>query len=397
MYINKIIPVIFVILLFLADTYPAERVIYAGTRASSYGAYPRPTYKQWVNLFYNMADCFSGSKPAALWGIGRMGPKAAPGCIVEFASDGQIYENVTFEVMPDLNHEELLSYFDNYDIDIFLQVEPGQAEVLLLMNLILEKFGHHKCIAGFGVDVEWYKATSQQEPNELVPVTDSLAEVWEKKLLSYNSQYRLYLKHWEAKFMPKNYRGNILFINDSQGFNSISAMTNEFAQWAEVFEPNPVIYQIGYPRDKPLWGTLSNPPKELGNAIVNNISSGSQKLGIFWVDFTLKEDALQFLFNDIVTIRNPLNGSIANDLNTRISSTNNANSSGVIISYYLEPFYKSALLQIVRVNGEIIRLFPIENRKGTICWNSNSYAPGMYIINLQTGDNSIVLKTLLLP
>jgi hypothetical protein len=60
----------------------------------------------------------------------------------------------------------------------------------------------------------------------------------------------------------------------------------EFDAWGEFFKPNTVLFQIGYPSDKPWWSQLPQPPKTLGLAIAAKIE---QDCGVIWVDFTLKD------------------------------------------------------------------------------------------------------------
>ena len=87
--------------------------------------------------------------------------------------------------------------------------------------------------------------------------------------------------------MPPSYRSDMIFVNDSQGFGSISEMENEFSNWASTFSGNPVFFQIGYKADESIWSELSNPVAELGAALAD-VSPASSKIGIIWVDFTLR-------------------------------------------------------------------------------------------------------------
>lgn len=69
-------------------------------------------------------------------------------------------------------------------------------------------------------------------------------------------------------------------------------MCQEFADWAENFNPCPVMFQIGYDNDRTkIWGSMTNPAKELGTAILEECGKRDRTntLGIIWVDFTLKE------------------------------------------------------------------------------------------------------------
>lgn len=60
------------------------------------------------------------------------------------------------DVEGHVSHEDYFDYFDEKGIRVYLQVEPGFSDVKTLMDILMEEYGSHPCIAGFGVDVEWY-------------------------------------------------------------------------------------------------------------------------------------------------------------------------------------------------------------------------------------------------
>lgn len=70
---------------------------------------------------------------------------------------------------------------------------------------------------GIGVDVEWYHGVTEDSG---LPVSDALAEKWDKHIKEINPEYRLFLKHYISLLPSPTYRSDILFVNDSQGFGS---------------------------------------------------------------------------------------------------------------------------------------------------------------------------------
>ncbi|MDZ7721485.1 MAG: hypothetical protein U5R06_01350 [candidate division KSB1 bacterium] len=94
-------------------------------------------------------------------------------------------------------------------------------------------------------------------------------------------------KHNAYLWMPPEYRGDLIFVSDSQIFESMDAMIQEFVEyWADYFKPNPVGFQYGYPSDRPWWRQLQNPPADIGHTIAQH---HFQDCGLLWVDFTLRE------------------------------------------------------------------------------------------------------------
>lgn len=266
---------------------------YAGCRSSNYGARPFPNPEGWENACKKMASHWSGSTPAAIWIIGTVPPQPVVSeessdgnknrvCLLEFPGDG----NGPFDYTRFSNiHENYLNYFDKHGIKVWLQVEPGFADVNTLIDLVLSRYKHHPCVIGFGVDVEWYKYDPAEDPWG-VRVTDAEAKAWEKRVKSHNEDYTLFLKHWRTDWMPPTYRGDIVFVNDGQELDSLNMMVSKFKAWADCFASNTVMYQYGYESDKPWWSKLNNPSKDIGDALDDAVSND---VGAFWVDFTLRD------------------------------------------------------------------------------------------------------------
>jgi hypothetical protein len=262
------------------------QIKYAGLRSSWYGVDYPFTSEQWKTMSDNMSGFFPAPpQPTNVWIVGAL---MSPGiCELEFQpADTNLlsYDHISFRTKK-INHEQVLSCFDSAGVKVFLQVEPGKADVDTLINLVLSHFGNHSCVAGFGIDVEWLGVDS--ETNATLRVEDTVAQCWEQRVKSFNSSYRLFLKHWETSIMPPHYRGDIIFIDDSQGFPSMGGMALDFGKWANYFSPNPVMFQVGYDEDYGWWKTLSNPPKDIGDQIAMQVKSVDQEIGIIWVDFTL--------------------------------------------------------------------------------------------------------------
>ncbi|HTX90717.1 MAG TPA: hypothetical protein VMC09_05820 [Anaerolineales bacterium] len=254
---------------------PPQSNLGAGFRFSSYGPSYDPGPDYWVSVGDRMSAKFPGSQPEAIWIVGNF---TDPGTYLSFpvkTSD----PNITF-AYTDMN-EQALNLFDQKGFKIWLQVEPGNADMVSLIDLVLGHYGHHPSVIGFGVDVEWYKSNGTAEGT---PVTDAEASIWAKTVRAHNPAYRLFLKHWDYNWMPPSYREGIVFVDDSQQFESFQQMIGEFAGWGKHFADSPVAFQFGYPDDKRWWGSLNDPPLEIGQSILKNVPNTS---ALFWVDFTV--------------------------------------------------------------------------------------------------------------
>jgi hypothetical protein len=119
-----------------------------------------------------------------------------------------------------------------------------------------------------------------------MPVGDDEASAWLTVVRTYNPQYCLFLKHWETSMLPPLQREGILFVDDSQTFDSLDGMLAEFTEWGRHYFPSPVAFQIGYPADKKWWRRYHDPAKTIGEAILQVVPNTAS---LFWVDFTALE------------------------------------------------------------------------------------------------------------
>ncbi|OGD27693.1 MAG: hypothetical protein A2Y56_03265 [Candidatus Aminicenantes bacterium RBG_13_63_10] len=263
---------------FLSDS---GKVAFAGVRSSAYGITPFPRPSEWRTAIETMAGYFPGSTPCAVWIVGTFkGPRT---CRLYFPGDGRTYPHIEFDAAD--QHEEYLTAFDQAGIKVWLQVEPAEADLETLIDLVLGRYGRHECVIGFGVDVEWHREADR--PGWGVKVDDDLARRWEARVKSFNPAYTLFLKHFDQRWMPPAYRGDIVFVDDSQIFKGFDEAVFEFVtSWAQRFFPNRVMFQIGYVSDKPWWTKLSVPPQTWGEAMRRRIK---QDCGVIWVDFTLRD------------------------------------------------------------------------------------------------------------
>jgi len=259
-------------------------VAYAGARSSNYGIRPFPNPCGWTKALTSINGNFTGSTPAGVWIVGTISNN---GVNLEFPrpNDGVNYGSRIRFAGSD-KHERFLDEFDARGIKVWLQVESGFANMPTLIDLVMKRYRHHPSVLGFGVDVEWFNPRGA-DLND--PVTDALAEQWETRLKSYGQQYTLFLKHFDQSSMPPNYRGQLVFVDDSQELGSVGNFLAEMKAWADRYYPNTVLYQIGYATDRPWWSREARPvPKTLATKLAGVTR---QNFGIAWVDFTLREVA----------------------------------------------------------------------------------------------------------
>jgi parallel beta-helix repeat protein len=237
---------------------------------------PGPSY--WSNVASSATGKFSGTGGGAIWVVGMA--QAEGGCYMTFPSPGGSYSNVLFSGSD--QNEQYLDEFDSKGMKVFLQVEPGQADVSTLIKLVLDRYGNHPCVAGIGIDVEWLQFKSNSGGK---PVTDAEASQWYKLITSYNPGYQLELTHWLTSKLPPTYRTGVFFVYDGEAIGSYNAAKNFYTSWANAYPNNPVGYYIGFPSDKSWWSTYQDPYYTLASLA---LGSGKNVKGVYWVSFSIK-------------------------------------------------------------------------------------------------------------
>jgi hypothetical protein len=261
--------------LFAART---DRLQGAGIRSSTYGRPNDPGPGYWARVGTEIAAKFPGAKPEAIWIVSRLKGR---GTEMSFPVPAGVDPLITG--MPEDISEPVLNLFDKLGYRVWLQTEPGWAPVDKAFHVMLDHYGHHTCVIGVGVDIEWHRSNN---PDLGDPVTDEMARTWLAAARSHNPSYRMFLKHFRVNVMPPTVREGILFVDDSQIFESADAMIEEFSEWGRTFTPAPVGFQYGYRTDKPWWSKMKDPVKEIGDRILA-VTPNTEAL--IWVDFSIQD------------------------------------------------------------------------------------------------------------
>jgi hypothetical protein len=267
---------------FPLDESTASPTLRAGLRSSSYGISPFPPPDWWLDSSRSMAARFDGEPaPAVVWIVGIVAHGGY--CWLNFPapSSGQDYPKIVFTGIE--GNEDYLDLFDWQGVKVWLQVEPADADVSTLIDLVLGRYASHSSVIGFGIDDEWYRNREYQDGKA---VTDAEAQAWVAQVRSYNPHYLFFAKHWLSERMPPTCRDGMMFLDDSQKFQSLEGMVAEFEEWGRHFAPAPVGFQYGYPADRTWWGTLADPPRDIGRALLAKIPNTTD---LYWVDFTADE------------------------------------------------------------------------------------------------------------
>ncbi|OUM62962.1 hypothetical protein PIROE2DRAFT_10590 [Piromyces sp. E2] len=223
----------------ISATY-AGNVKWAGFRYSTYGVQKSFGYSpnatnvtEYVQALKQGLD--EDAKGTLLLTVGKESSKNK--CLFEFPNSGSSnLNNIKFS--SEDKFEDILSKCDENDINVWLVVEPGNNDLVNLANIVLDQYGNHESVKGFGVDLEWWYRGNSDKGKAL---TNSEARKVVKAIRERNENYTFLAKHWETSYMPKDYTDGMIYVDTAQSFRNLNQMTKEFSRWAKAFPNNPVI------------------------------------------------------------------------------------------------------------------------------------------------------------
>jgi len=279
-----------------------------GVRESIYGlATQEATHEEWNNAFWGM-HWRAGRAPK----IGLFNISAIIGndCRYNFVDPGGVSDpNITF-TGTDTQEAMFDDFDDDGDLAIYLGIELGEADPTEAIEVALDRYGGHSCVKGIVIDLEWWDVDGAG--NYSVQLTKTMAESWLSTIQGYDNGYNLLLRHPNPDILPPNdpdFDTDIWCICDDQGFVGLNGagdyMIPMFQAFVDQFPNHTVILQIGYNdiwsdggetrNDKDWWGGYGDPPGVITQAILDNIASSTQTIGIVWVDFSLEDTEIDLL------------------------------------------------------------------------------------------------------
>ncbi len=263
-----------------------------GWRTSDYGiqdptAVIQSNFKYYIEAAKGMNIKFPESNPGGIYTVGY---------IHNMGTNMPTQLQSTLGPMPYVGYdtqadpEVMLTAFDNAGLSIILGIEPGNADIYILADKILNKYKNHPCVKGFGLDNEWYKTESGN-----VTMTSAEAIKFRDTIKAVNSNYKVLLKHYNASRLPKDISG-ITYLTDTCGFTTFDEAISDYISWANSFSGSEIAYQFGYDEmecgEDPNWWLNLAPRPGYGEAAVKIFDSISASINnpiysIYWVDFTI--------------------------------------------------------------------------------------------------------------
>lgn len=248
---------LFFLIVLLASCQSSKEFFTVGTTGAMYAINPFPSPEDWIQIFSQLDSGFEkNTNNSILWVTGSF---KSNGIKFSFPGDDIIEDNIFYSDI-DFN-DEFFSYFDEKDISVYLQIEPGTVNVDECIRIVLDNYGNHKSIAGVCVDLEWLINN-----NDGYVYKETISS-WLKLVSSYNSKNKLLLKHWNIKKIEPLIDKNIVYIQSMEGITSLDELKHRHQLWYRTFYPSPVGLEIGFSSGKEFWYEYDRPLYEISSII----------------------------------------------------------------------------------------------------------------------------------
>ena len=255
----------------------SDGILLAGWRSSMYGYQQEQPPSYWINVANDISSKFPGTTPGGIWLVGET-DGSGPGTILYMPSSGS-YQNIKFEGGD--ASESYLTAFDNAGVKVILQVEPMDADINTLIDIVMNRYKNHPSVIGFGVDIEWYGTCRDGCKPTAAEVTS-----WYNHLHTIDPNYILMIKHFEESKLPTGIPSDILIVCDDEQNGNLKTLVSEHVAFENHFQNNPFGAQYGYPSDENIWGGMQDPVKQVGDDIQDAIG---KPISLFWVDFSIHQ------------------------------------------------------------------------------------------------------------
>jgi hypothetical protein len=256
---------------------------------SGIGIHPSAHQMEYPSSYWENATNFINSKvpntgKLDIWVIGVDWPDGKGGhmCHLTFAKPSGTYQHFDFSDTDD--SEAYLSAFDDGGIKVLLEIEPGDADIPTAIDLALTQYGHHSCVAGISIDVEWIRSSSYLDGKA---VTDTDASTWLAQIESYDPNNILNLVHWKTNKMPPTFRDkNLILQNDGLNLRSYAKMLSSFKDWGTHFSNANVGFIVGFDKDWSWISKLSDPADTIMNYIFSWVPNCRV---VYWASWTIPD------------------------------------------------------------------------------------------------------------
>lgn len=114
--------------------------------------------------------------------------------------------------------EPYLEKFDAEGLKVILSIQPLKVDVTQIIEILLTLYGHHKCIIGVNVDLEW------KETGIPMHVSNEERDIWLNEIRRHNSKLKLFLTYFvDHTHFPED-MDNLVILFDGENATQFSLL-----------------------------------------------------------------------------------------------------------------------------------------------------------------------------
>ena len=142
--------------------------------------------------------------------------------------------------------EPYLEQFDEADQNVILSIQPGKVDPLQLIEILLSRYGHHRCIIGINVDLEWKKT------GEANHASNEERDAWLYAIKQHDPDMKLFLTYFlDYTHFPDDAR-DLVILFDGEGATQ-SKLLKQYEELASHFKSVGIYtgYRSSHPQTAP--------------------------------------------------------------------------------------------------------------------------------------------------
>ena len=142
--------------------------------------------------------------------------------------------------------EPYLEQFDEADQNVILSIQPGKVDPLQLIEILLSRYGHHRCIIGINVDLEWKKT------GEANHASNEERDAWLYAIKQHDPDMKLFLTYFlDYTHFPDDAK-DLVILFDGEGATQ-SKLLKRYEELASHFKSVGIYtgYRSSHPQTAP--------------------------------------------------------------------------------------------------------------------------------------------------
>ena len=151
--------------------------------------------------------------------------------------------------------EPYLQHFDEGDQKVILSIQPGRVDPLQLVQILLSRYGHHRCIMGINVDLEWKKT------GEANHASNEERDAWLYAIKQYDPNLKLFLTYFGDYTHFPDDADDLVILFDGEGATQMDLL-KQYGELAGHFKSMGIYtgYRSSHPQAAPVDRILAAAP-----------------------------------------------------------------------------------------------------------------------------------------